>query len=123
MTPTILVIDDDLFVLSVVRDILQSAGYSVVSVQTPAEAFNMNVSDISAILCDYNMPGMNGGDVLTAMRELQACRAPFIFLTGHEQLEDILPVAIRYGAELLPKPIQPVELVRLLVKQLASVAA
>jgi CheY-like chemotaxis protein len=120
---TVLVIDDDAFVLTMVTDILQSAGYSVVPVQTPAEAFNMNVSGISAIVCDYNMPGMTGGDVLTAMRELQNCRVPFIFLTGHEQLDDILPVAIRYGAELLPKPIQPVELIRLLIKQLAFAAA
>jgi CheY-like chemotaxis protein len=120
---TVLVIDDDLFVLTVVRDILQSAGYGVVTVQTPSEAFNMNVSNISAILCDYNMPGMTGADVLTAMRELQACHVPFIFLTGHDGLDDILPVAIRYGAELLPKPIQPVELVRLLVKQLGTAAA
>ena len=24
----------------------------------------MNVSDISAIVCDYNMPGMNGADTI-----------------------------------------------------------
>ncbi|MBZ4418724.1 response regulator [Myxococcus sp. RHSTA-1-4] len=119
----VLVIDDDSFVLTVVRDILQTAGYGVVTVQTPAEAFKMSVADISAILCDYNMPEMTGADVLTAMRELQNCHVPFIFLTGHDELDDILPVAIRYGAELLPKPIQPVELVRLLVKQLGSAAA
>ena len=120
---TVLVIDDDRFMLAMVRDILQGAGYTVVTVQTPTEAFNMNVSDISAILCDYNMPGMTGADVLTAMRELQDCQVPFIFLTGHEQLDDILPVAIRYGAELLPKPIQPAELLPLLVKQLGTSVA
>lgn len=119
----VLVIDDDLFVLAVVKDILQSAGYSVVTVNSPEAAFNMSVADISAILCDYNMPGMTGADVLTAMRELQNCNAPFIFLTGHEELDDILPVAIRYGAELLPKPIQPVELIRLVIKQLGTAAA
>ncbi|NOJ79980.1 response regulator [Myxococcus xanthus] len=118
----VLVIDDDAFVLSVVRDILQSAGYGVVTVQSPAEAFNLDLSSVSAILCDYNMPDMNGSDVLTVMREMKDCQVPFIFLTGHEELDDLVSVAIRYGAELLPKPIQPVELVRLLVKQLASAA-
>lgn len=120
---TVLVIDDDLFVLTMVRDILQSAGYAVVTMQTPEEAFSTSVAHVSAILCDYNMPGMTGADVLTAMRELQNCHVPFVFLTGHEELDDILPVAIRYGAELLPKPIQPVELVRLLVRQLGTAAA
>ncbi|MCP3102179.1 response regulator [Myxococcus sp. K15C18031901] len=120
---TVLVIDDDLFVLSLVTDILQSAGYRVMAVQSPEAAFQTELADISAILCDFNMPGMNGADVLVAMRELKECHAPFIFLTGHEQLDDLLSVAIRYGAELLPKPIHPVELIRLLMKQLANVAA
>ncbi|MFY2557434.1 response regulator [Corallococcus terminator] len=120
---TVLVIDDDLFVLSLVSDIVQSAGYHVVTVQSPEAAFQQDLGAISAILCDYNMPEMNGADVLIAMRELKECRAPFIFLTGHEQLDDLIPVAIRYGAELLPKPIHPVELIRLLMKQLANVAA
>ncbi|MCP3168786.1 response regulator [Myxococcus qinghaiensis] len=120
---TVLVIDDDLFVLSLVTDIVQSAGYRVVTVQSPEAAFEQDLGAISAILCDYNMPGMNGADVLIAMRELKECHAPFIFLTGHEQLDDLIPVAIRYGAELLPKPIHPVELIRLLMKQLANVAA
>lgn len=119
----VLVIDDDAFMLTLVRDTLQAAGYGVVTVQTPAEAFNMSVDGIAAILCDYNMPGMTGADVLTAMRELQDCKVPFIFLTGHEELDDLLPVAIRYGAELLPKPLQPAELVQLLIKQLGSAAA
>ncbi|NTX65046.1 response regulator [Myxococcus sp. CA051A] len=120
---TVLVIDDDLFVLSLVSDIVQSAGYRVVTVQSPEAAFQQDLENISAILCDYNMPEMNGADVLIAMRELKECHAPFIFLTGHEQLDDLIPVAIRYGAELLPKPIHPVELIRLLMKQLANVAA
>ncbi|MFY1831258.1 response regulator [Myxococcus fulvus] len=120
---TVLVIDDDLFVLSLVTDILQSAGFQVRTVQSPESAFQEDLGTISAILCDYNMPSMNGADVLIAMRELKECAAPFIFLTGHEQLDDLIPVAIRYGAELLPKPIHPVELIRLLMKQLANVAA
>jgi CheY-like chemotaxis protein len=118
--PSVLVIDDDLFVLATVGDVLRDAGYSVLPVQSPEEAFHLELSDVAAILCDYNMPGMNGSDVLVAMRELQQCHAPFIFLTGHSDLDDLIPVAIRYGAELLPKPVDPAELTRLLRKQLAA---
>ncbi|RYZ39454.1 MAG: response regulator [Myxococcaceae bacterium] len=118
--PSVLVIDDDLFVLATVGDVLRSAGYTVLTVQSPAEAFHLDLSGISAILCDYNMPEMNGSDVLIAMRELQEVQAPFIFLTGHSDLDDLIPVAIRYGAELLPKPVDPAELTRLLRKQIAA---
>ncbi|AFE08928.1 response regulator [Corallococcus sp. CA054B] len=118
--PTVLVIDDDLFVLATVGDTLRGAGYTVLTVQSPAEAFHLDLNGVAAILCDYNMPDMNGSDVLVAMRELQECRAPFIFLTGHSDLDDLLPVAIRYGAELLPKPVDPAELTRLLRKQIAA---
>lgn len=120
---TVLIIDDDVFVLVTVGDILRQAGYEVLTVQTPEEAFDLDLARVSAILCDYNMPRMNGTEVLIAMRELKACRAPFIFLTGHEELDDLVSVAIRYHAELLPKPINPAELTRLLQKQIASAAA
>ncbi|MBJ6760106.1 response regulator [Myxococcaceae bacterium JPH2] len=120
---TVLIIDDDVFVLVTVGDLLRKAGYQVLTVQTPEEAFDLDVASVSAILCDYNMPRMSGTDVLIAMRELKDCRAPFIFLTGHEALDDLLSVAIRYNAELLPKPIDPAELTRLLQKQLNSAAA
>jgi CheY-like chemotaxis protein len=119
---TVLVIDDDVFILVTVGDVLRNAGYTVLTVQTPEEAFDLDLSGVSAILCDYNMPRMDGTEVLIAMRELKQCHAPFIFLTGHEVLEDLLSVAIRYDAELLPKPIDPAELTRMLQKQIAAAA-
>ncbi len=60
---TILVCDDEDIVLSSVRALLESVGYSVIAVKTAADALAAADSrdlDISLLLTDVAMPGMNG---------------------------------------------------------------
>ena len=49
------------------------------------------------ILCDYQMPGLDGLDVLSALRE-RGFETPFIFLTGQGN-EQIAAEALRAGAD------------------------
>jgi DNA-binding NtrC family response regulator len=67
---TILVVDDDTAILSVVSKLLSESGYNVLTAGTGAtglEASKKFPSEIDLLLSDFQMPGMSGVDLATAM--------------------------------------------------------
>jgi DNA-binding NtrC family response regulator len=78
----ILLIDDDPGVRETTGRMLRAAGYTVQTVGTGEEGFELAKDDgFDVILCDMRMPGLSGIDVL---RKLRAVRvdASFIVMTG-----------------------------------------
>jgi DNA-binding response OmpR family regulator len=71
------------------------------------------------ILSDVNMPGMNGYDVLKALREdAITANIPFIFLTSELEPDD-RSYALRLGADdYLAKPVDLSEVMAAIVTQL-----
>ncbi len=64
---TILIVDDEDFVLRMVRSVLGEAGYEVLSASNGSEALEMyaaNESRIDAVLLDMTMPVMGGGEAM-----------------------------------------------------------
>jgi CheY-like chemotaxis protein len=60
---TILIVDDEVVILSLLRDILDMLGYNVVLCLSPEEALEVFTHDrmyIDLIIMDMMMPGMNG---------------------------------------------------------------
>ena len=60
---TILVVDDDKAVLSLVRSMLTQHGYRAITVASGEEAiqiYSANKDEIALVLLDLNMPGMGG---------------------------------------------------------------
>jgi CheY-like chemotaxis protein len=69
---TILCIDDEALGLQVRRAVLERAGYRVITAlngETGVSLFREN--PIDAVLLDYLMPGMDGGEVAMAMRRIK----------------------------------------------------
>ena len=70
MAQRILVVDDSSIIRSHCRAVLQKAGYEVVeawdALQARTALKNMN---IAFVLCDLNIPGMNGMELIEAMRK------------------------------------------------------
>lgn len=69
---TILCIDDEALGLQVRRAVLERAGYRVVTAldgETGVSLFREN--PIDAVLLDYLMPGMDGGEVARVMRGIK----------------------------------------------------
>jgi DNA-binding NtrC family response regulator len=70
---TILVLDDELEIVSIIKHFLQRHGYHVFGFTNPTlaiEHFILNSRNYSLIICDLRMPTMNGFECIKKMREL-----------------------------------------------------
>jgi len=81
---TILVIDDDKGVLTLMGELLDIRGYGVLTADTGLEGIQLAVSkrpDI--VILDISMPDMDGGQVAEKLKgHSQTQNIPIIFLTG-----------------------------------------
>lgn len=86
----ILVVDDDEAVLDYMRAKLASR-YAVVVTTDPQEVIGLARAERpQLILCDIEMPGMDGGDLSAALYAEDGLRdIPLLFLTGLVTPEDL----------------------------------
>ncbi len=77
----ILVVDDDEMVRSLLQRTLEKAGYDVITAANGQEALDrMSQFDVSLVLLDIMMPGLDGFEVLERMP--QHLNIPVIMLSG-----------------------------------------
>jgi CheY-like chemotaxis protein len=77
----ILCVDDDVLGTTMRAEILKEHGYSVVVFHSPLEVTRCDLSMFSLAILDYEMPELNGRELLLRMRALGA-RFPIVLLTG-----------------------------------------
>jgi two-component system alkaline phosphatase synthesis response regulator PhoP len=103
----ILIVDDEQEICTALRGVLVREGYRVLTSTSAQEAEAIMVQhQVTLILLDLNMPGMNGLELMSRIRE----RWPYtviVILTGYGSLDSAL-VALRQGAhDYLLKPATP----------------
>lgn len=82
MPPLILCIDDNEEGLQLRKMVLEAAGYSVLVATGGEQGLEQFANHpIAAVVLDYVMPGMDGGEVAARMRELKPY-IPIILLSG-----------------------------------------
>ncbi|MEG4962066.1 MULTISPECIES: EAL domain-containing response regulator [unclassified Microcoleus] len=108
----ILVIEDDELIRETLLQLLESHSYRVIAAENGRVGVQMALSEIpDLILCDVQMPELDGYDVLRTLRQNSlAATIPFIFLTAQSDKTDF-----RRGMELgaddyLTKPFTKAEL-------------
>jgi CheY-like chemotaxis protein len=108
--PEIVIADDDTHVLAVVRNALQSLGMECRSANSGPEALRM-IRELcpQAAVLDVNMPGMDGFEVLAAIRQA-GLPLKVIMLTARQHERDVLR-GFELGADdYVVKPFNPMEL-------------
>lgn len=105
--PSILVIDDEPSVLSLVRAVLERRGYAVTSVERGVDALPLlQKADYHGIISDMRTPGgVDGSDVQGWLQEHRPeLAARLLFMTGDIANEDTLATLRRTGAPYIEKP-------------------
>ncbi len=109
----IIIADDELRIRKLVSDFLKLAGYNVIEAEDGDEAyalFEKHKSDLSLIILDIMMPGLNGWEVTKKIRETS--NIPVIILTARSEEFDEL-MGYESGADdYVTKPFSPSVLVK-----------
>nr|WP_295659086.1 PAS domain-containing protein [Polymorphobacter sp.] len=100
----ILLVDDEPLVRSVTAAMLDDLGYTVVEAGSAAEALRLCDGELSAVVTDYLMPGMNGAALAAAIQS-QRPALPILIITGYAE-GDTLDI----GIPRLAKPFHQAEL-------------
>jgi CheY-like chemotaxis protein len=78
---SILCVDDEIIGTTMRGEILKEHGYSVVLYHCPLAVLHCDLSIFDLAILDFQMPGLNGRELLLRMRALGA-RFPIVLLTG-----------------------------------------
>ncbi|MCI6737380.1 MAG: response regulator transcription factor [Intestinibacter sp.] len=97
-----LVIDDDVDILYLIKDILEDDGYEVVISNSAEEAYIKLNDDIDIVLLDVMMPGTDGFSFCKKIRD--EVEIPIIFLTAKTSEEDIIKGLALGGDDYITKP-------------------
>lgn len=105
----VLVVDDEPASRTVVRTVLEKAGYDVLeadSGKTAVAAINTgeNRLMLDAVICDNRMPKINGFDAMAYFRR-EFSRVPLAVLTGHPDLGSATSLLRDGVVDYLVKPV------------------
>lgn len=110
MARRILIIDDDPMIRHIVKSILSAEGHDIVEAEHGEAAAALIDAEprpvaFSCIICDVNMPGLSGFELLSRFKSDQDTQhIPFVMLTAENKSEDIM-TGYSVGADYyIPKP-------------------
>lgn len=120
MNKTILIVDDEEDILDLMDYTLSSEGYDVITcVDTSNVRDILDEEEISLILMDRNLPGVEGSFYIEKLRS-EGYNQPVIYVSAKDMSEDILDGFERGGDDYITKPFNINELkarVKALIKR------
>lgn len=109
-----LIIDDSEFIRKTVSGVLLRAGFETHQAADGTEALKILETVIpDVIICDFNMPGMDGLTFLGRLREIEKFIELPVIMLSTETRKVVQSAAELAGAHWLCKPFLPAELMQL----------
>lgn len=110
----ILTVDDSRMIRVIIKNTVKGLGYDVLEASNSEEALKVlekDYSEIGLILLDWNMPGMNGFELLKIIKSNPDYKnIPTMMVTTEGERANVI-MAIQVGAEnYLTKPFTPEDL-------------
>jgi CheY-like chemotaxis protein len=112
MKGTILVVEDEPDLMLTFRIVLQTAGYVVIKASTGEDAlFAIETVVPDAVILDLRLPGIDGWQVLAAIRQVDLLRnTPIVIASANAEAGERLRAQELGCAEMLTKPFSAEEL-------------
>ncbi|MDX2021864.1 MAG: response regulator [Deltaproteobacteria bacterium] len=113
----VLVVDDEVVVLTVLREALRRGGYKVTTASSAQDAITqMRARPFDLVLTDKNLAGASGLDVLRFARTLDPPPA-VVLITGYSSYDSAVEAMETGALDYIEKPIKDVELLRQRVRR------
>jgi DNA-binding NtrC family response regulator len=120
VTKAIAIIDDEVDLVDLFQDMLESDGYKVCAFIDPIQAFTTlknKIQEYGLILSDYRMPNLNGHELCTKLTQLNP-ELEVILMSAYDMIEcDISKFTI------VKKPILMAQLLQIVRNSLARNAS
>jgi two-component system chemotaxis response regulator CheY len=112
MGKSLLIVDDSATMRKI---IMRSVRMSGIQFDSTDEAGNgvealekLNNAPVDVILCDVNMPEMNGDELVKKVREMDSCKDTKIIMVSTESAQDFIDKLLAGGADdYITKPFTP----------------
>ena len=120
-TETILIVDDEELIRMMIREVLGFLGYQILVAASGDEAIQyINNHEISLLLTDYSMPGMNGLELVRKMKK-NLPHLKVIIMSGYSDKVIVDGDMSKTGINFIHKPISTSDLAVMLRECLGSV--
>jgi two-component system, chemotaxis family, response regulator PixG len=120
--PLIACIDDNPSLGQAIAQILQPAGYEVLSILNPLQGISTLLErKPSLIFLDLIMPNTNGYELCTFLRKTSAFQnTPIVILTGNDGVIDRVRAKLAGSSDFMAKPPEPTKVLQVVQKYLGG---
>jgi CheY-like chemotaxis protein len=116
--PKILVVDDDPYILETIELILKNINYNVELASTGTQALNIiKKEDFDLVILDIKLPDIKGDEISRLIKEKKKDTC-IVLMTGYEPLLDDVIREKMDVEDILVKPIDPEDLIKITKKSI-----
>ena len=112
MSKSMMLVDDSATMRKIIMRTIRAAGFSVENIKEAGDGNEalekLQEGPVDIMLCDVNMPGMGGHELVKKVREDSSCDGTKIIMVSTESADDLIQGILNDGAnDYITKPFTP----------------